>query len=391
MDKLVDDDTKLVEIKLKRATAEYLRMLEAGRRLAAGTRRQHRGTIEIMLTVLGDDLPVWTLNSSHMTAVMRKAETGDTPTERITRLVTNTHALPRRGRSGVSLNTNVSVLRQFVKWCQGNRYLSPFRDPCQGFRLVKQGKRGEDDKWTVPFDQRDLLIETARDRHHRDAFVAAMGLFGGRRTSDIKHLKIKHIDLEKETFRFDNEKMQRYNITLPILWPKFMKEIRAWLAWYASRLEGPHMNRLMELGELDPEWYLIPRRLSTEENPVTGSKEFRMYPDWPIDPTTPAYNTGTDMAIALELIGAPMDQHPGMHTLRHSCGVWLRDHEKWTVDDIADWLDHSDVRTTKRTYLRGSNVVGRLRERYQTHEEQLPENVVPIGRKRLAQMANDTA
>lgn len=380
--KIVEDKTQLYEVGLKRAARQYVdEYCKIQRRLSKGTVRQHRGAMDLLITVCGDGFPVHTLTATHFTWAMDKAGKGDTPGEKIARVAgLGNHSRARTGRTGLSLNINLSVYRSFIKWAQGERYFSPYLDPLRNFQRAKAVKRTWGDKWTVPFAERDLLLQFAGNNHPRDRAVAAFGLWGGRRTSDIKFMKISDINLDEETFTFNNVKSSRNGIVLPILWPEFMAEIRRWLAWYA----GQH-------GDLDPNWFLFPQRLASTEYFLTEGQP-QLHPGWPVDPTKPAYNVGEDMRKALEMLKAPASDHLGMHTLRHSCAVWLLDHEKWDFYDVSLWLDHSSPTVTRQTYTLGSQQVQRLRDAYQNPNREKPDNVFSMfdaRRKKLEEMASD--
>lgn len=351
----VTDDAQLIVTPLGKAVKAYLEYCASSRQLAKGTVALYRCVLDVMVEVCGPELPVHTLNAQHIAWTLDKARKGDTPAEAVARTTKRPSAHQRRPRGPGAINVNISVYKTFAQYCQQMRWLSPYRDPCVGVRPTKTAVvRQNWVKWTVPVGDRAILLEMAGKVHPRDRFVVAMGLFGGRRTSDVRDMRVKDIDLDQETFTFTNEKAGGLTRTLPVLWPEFMTEIRLWLAWYAS-----------QHGLLDPDWYLIPKRAASYEY---WRKEGRpaMDPSWPVNPTEAAWNTGEKVKVALELIGAPVERGGfGMHVLRHSCAVWLLDHLKWDIYDVATWLDHSNVEITKNVYLRGASDVKRLRDKYQ--------------------------
>ena len=356
MTMIQDTAGQLYEVTLRKAVKEYMDgYCVTERDFKARTIKNHRMALNILIEVCGPDTQLHTLSSTHFQMAMAKARKGDTPVEAIARMGGfGNRSKTRTGRNGLSSNIDLYVYRSFVSWAQRARYYSPYLRPVDGFRPVKAKLTPWGEEWTVPVKDWDTLLAYAGQRHERARFAVAMGLWGGRRESELKAMRVGDIDLDgtPETFRFNNTKSSRDGIKLPIMWSAFMSEIRRYLSWYAS-----------QCGELDPEWFLFPRRLSSREYSEGGLPP-QMHPGWPVDPTVAAQDISRDVKLALSICNPPTMTGMGSHRLRHTCAVFLLDHEGWALDDVSVWLDHASPQVTKTIYLRGANQVRRLYDTY---------------------------
>jgi integrase len=353
--RIADEHTgTVVEVSLAAAVQEFLRWCKTVRNAAPSTIANHRMVLDILLTVTGEGLYAHQLSPTHIAMALQRASTGETKAETIQRQIRNPNAKPRTPRRGRTLNKDKSTYNTFVRFLRIHEYLSPFVDPVAGLRYspnkvpVRQSIN-----YVVPHDKWEGLLKLAGDRHPRDRIIVAMGLYGGRRWSDMANMLIRDINLDDQTFTFRNTKGGGREVTLPILWPEFAAEIRRWLSWYAA---SQRMN-------WDEDWYFIPRRLQTREAGRDG-KEAAAFGSWPIDPTqpTPRKMALRDVKFALEVIGAPMEG-TGPHLLRHSCADWLLTDQEWDIYDVQKYLDHESV-TTTQGYVEHGRTVERLRGRY---------------------------
>jgi integrase len=356
---LIDDphQGKLVPVTLDKAVKEFYTWCRTVRNNATRTLANHKQVLDILLTVCDPQMPAHQLNSTHISWALERAKAGESPSETVARQIKNPNAKARTPRQGRTLNKDKATYNQFIRFCHTALYLSRFNNPMEGVRYTNNKIRVLDrPQYVVPPSEWAALLKLARDRHPRDEMLVAMGLYGGRRWSDIDDMRIGDIDLNNPTgptFTFRNSKGGGREVTLPILWPEFVDVFRRYFSWYAAECR---------MG-WDKNWYLIPRRVGTREM-RTGREAPTMDPSWPIDPERPCPRgmARRDVQAALEIIGAPMDG-AGPHMLRHSCADWLLHTLKWDLYHVKEYLDHESVLTTQ-TYVDHGQTVRLLRERY---------------------------
>lgn len=356
MPQTIQDNRDLTVVPLRRAVKEFLDHCKDIRNLASSTRATYKAALGCLMDVCEPTMDTYLFNETHVQMALAKATRGDTDREYALRRAENPSASRRTGRSKSSLSIDKAAFRQFQDYCQSRRYLSVYDRPTRLLRNANnraERSRRQHERWIVPYGQWSTLLDMAGSRHPRDRFVCAMGLYGGRRWSDYKDMRISDIDLTQQTFSFINQKAGGKRVTLPYkLFPEFTREVHRWMGWLGG-----------QFGELDPDWYLIPSRVNPKD--LMQFDRFQapdMRPGWPVVPTqTPTHPTiVNDIHLALELIAAPMDKHLGPHTMRHSCSNWLLDEQKWALEHVSIWLDHSDTATTKQIYLSGAEDGNRL-------------------------------
>jgi integrase len=352
---IVDDPHRLRVITLAKAVKEYEAYAQQHRDYSAGTMRLLRASLEIMVDAVGGNTKVHDLNRGHMTVALEKARKGDTAAEAVRRQAQGKN--PRTGRGKGAINMTMSQWRGFIEFCWAESYLSRHVSPCGGFKSAPRSaiRRGKADPWTIPTNQWEEFLDLCGMRHGRLRMLAALGLYAGRRWSDVKMMQWQHINLDESEFQFLNEKGDHWT-KLPIIFPELVDEIRRWKAWYIDQ-EGP----------LNPEWYVIPARMHTDSlslrggDGVTGHNQ--MYPGWPVEPTKFAdEQTPKEFGIIFQAMDAP-GKRLGMHTCRRSCAKRLIDELGWPITDVQTYLDHANVQTTE-IYTRSSHNVDLLRQRY---------------------------
>lgn len=358
---VVDDRSTLYVIPIVDGIKRYLIHCRDVSGISASTIKAREAALDRLAEACTPGMALHMINSQHIGFALRAARQGETPRQTALRRARNPQVKPRKPRAEGTLNLDRGIYRSFIQWAKNNRYYSHYDNPCVDLRDVKSStlrSKRDETRYYVPINLRAALLEEAGNRHPRDRFVCAMGLYGGRRADDMLSMNIGDIDLDAETFRFTNGKSGGRRVVLPYsLWPEFGQEIRGWLAWLAG-----------QIWPLNPDWPLIPARL--EQNEYRGLKgRAQMHPGWPIDPTrrTTYVSLKRDVQWALEGIGATSEGiTAGVHSLRHSCSRWLRTLQdpEWSEDDISDWLDHANASTTRSIYLSGTDVANRLVKKY---------------------------
>lgn len=356
---VVDDRQTLKVIPIEDAIRKYLIHCRDVAGIRPPVIKAREAVLERLAEACTPGMAVHMINSEHIGFALRAARKSETPRQTALRRAVDPQAKPRRGRSEGTLNLNRGIYRSFIQWAKDTRCYSPYDNPTMNLRDVKPKvlrTLRDETRYYVPLDQRKALLDAAGERHPRDRFVIAMGLYGGRRADDLLSMNIGDIDLDNETFRFTNGKSGGARVTLPYsIWPEFGREIRGWLAWLAG-----------QYGTLNPDWPLVCTRLNSDDYRGLKSSP-QMHPRWPVDPTQRAsyWALHKDVRMALELIGADTEglRH-GLHALRHGCSRWLQEEEGWSEQDIADWLDHSSTATTRSIYLSGTDVANRLVKKY---------------------------
>ena len=272
-----------------------------------------------------------------------------------------TYALggPRSGRSEKTLVGDRRHLRQFVEYCQANRWLAtsfqPF--PPEGGPVVGGDAAGTEDapekRRIVRFNDWPRLLDTAEQIHPRIRIMIAMGLYWGRRVSEVSAIQWGHVNLTDEfqdrsglslSYRaleiqpghalIRNVKRRR-TITIPI-GVHMREELERWRVWAEKRSQMA----------FEPLHYIIPARVpSTKLHTVGGS--LWVAHDWPIVMANQAstVSLNRDVHLALTAFGWREIKGEGMRTFRRSVAAHLD-----SIGEIAAaqaLLDHMNRSTTE--------------------------------------------
>lgn len=338
------------DVPLRQAVREYLEHCKA-RDLSVSAIDSRRRSLDNLMEVCGA-MKAHELSTVEVTATLARATRGETQNEFLKRLARDHRAVIRKGRSQDSVNVDRSALRNFTEWLKASRYMSVYEQPTYGLRNTKKRvseSRRKQDRWVLAPEQFGETINLARQRHERDAFVVALGLYCCRRVSEIMQMRVGDINIEAETFSFTDVKGGGEKVTLWYGWSsEFSMEVRRWLNFYVR-----------QAGPLDPNWYLVPARIPPGQAGFTA-----MHPGWAITPDQPSHESTlrNDVCVALTLMGAAGETGVGMHTLRHS-GARAVEALNWDRDDIQDLLNHKQASTTS-LYLTTNKTVDRWKAKY---------------------------
>lgn len=376
MTTMIDAPVIKTAVPLRDAVRRHLIFLSDVRSLAPSTVKSVKMALDVLCEVAGNTLPTVQLTSEHVGATMKRLRTGDSTAVAGQRIAAGKKV--RTGRTTTSLGPAIAAIRAFVRWLHAEQLLSRYVDPSDGLHRVNATGTRRERHWTLPLAQWEEALTVAERFHPRDRMVVALGLWGGRRGSDIQPMRVKHLDFDLEEWTHFNAKRGGTWHPLPMIFPELKREFMRWLGYL-----------IKEHGELNPDWYLVPYRLSTPEFNFSGEQP-GLRPDWPMDPTreTNINQFGITARRTLEVMGAPMDQRLGFHTLRRSCAVALMEDDNWNESDVSEWLDHADTKTT-RIYTQNSDAMARLRTRYNDSPLQptspgwRPERIAPNDRKAI--------
>jgi integrase len=313
----------ITEVPMLEAVDSFLLHKKTFERRRETTLANYRRTLEALLIVTTDDLPSSHLSTEHIAKLIEK--------------LTKTRSLR-------SIDGDKTALRQFVEYLHDEKLLAASDNPVKRLKNLERRKRPKsmNGQVVIPAGEWDILLSVAGRRHQLDRIIVALGLYGGRRVSDMLSMTVGDIqgmlsdNDDVKTFSFLNVKSGKLSkTTLPILWPEFEAELRRHLGWL-----------IIKCGELDPNQPFIPTRLETYEFAHRDGQS-RMNPGWPINPhaTMGEKELRKSVRMACEGAGFPLPKGAGPHALRHSCAKALQA-AGWTADEIKVYLDHEDIATT---------------------------------------------
>lgn len=298
------------------AAEDFLAYAQARLPQSPGTLQNKRSIITRAVRALGPDRAVWLLTP------------GD-----LDRAVTAMTAQYRSTKAAANVRTNV---RQFAEFCRRNRWLAP------DVRLeaeiitplpVTSGTPGAVAPGFDPHEWPTVLSAAGR-RHFRLRMSVALGLYLGRRASEILAVQWKHIDHTAQEVTFWNKKARRW-ATVP--YPdEFAAELGLWRRSAARRAGIPQ-----------GEWYLVPRLLTMERARAAGGEFVTRDPEtWPMDFFRPMGYASLQMHTRRLLadLGYPPGTTTGTHTWRRSAARAVE--TEIGLPAAQALLDHRDPRTT---------------------------------------------
>lgn len=326
------------------AVNEFMDHLETLYGLAEATLYLKRRTLAALVRTAGGSTYTYALKEADFVRTVQFLSEGVSQDENDER---KRQGLPGiTGRSPETLKIDLATLRQFVQFCKRNGYLPQIADYLTP--ITRKAKEDTGDvvnqttavDFSVPLADFRRVLEHAGSHHPRTRMVAALGLLGGRRVSELTVIQISHINLLMNEINCANVKKGR-PFTMAINAP-MMDELKLYLKWYTET----H-------GTLQPEWYLLPAKLRAQNVWQDKGLRARVLEDtrlWPTDPTRPCRRESLieDAQTALEVMGWPDMRGLGVHVFRRSHAIALERVGKIALAQLS--LDHKDLSTTQKFY-----------------------------------------
>lgn len=310
-------------MRLSDAISEYLSYRE-GAGYAPATVRIERYSLQILLAEIGN------INVKHLDT--RHGETY------------NAHLLAK-GLKPNSINAQLSSAMRFCKWARTRRYLPAAVEPFSTIRLA----RGE----APPrrrLDAHDFPRLLAACIHPQQRIIVALGLYLFLRASEIRHLKVGDVRLDRGEVLVYQPKTKRYD-EMPIC-AELDAELRRWLTWYSEDAAAQH-------GPLQDENHLVPARKGLRfinDGTGRGGGVLVEPENGKVNPHRPAGAPYEAVKKALEAIGWHTEgAREGCHTLRRS-GARALFEELLASGEVRDgvlrqvqsMLHHKSVQMTER-------------------------------------------
>lgn len=329
----------LVAQRLDHARDAWLReWRDAARRTGSSTPESKAVIINTVVDVLGAARQVWTLTSGDFQRAMHSLKNGADEAEQARRRQEGRRS--RRGRTTVgSISAAALALRQFAEYCHNQHWLS------EGITLKKeqfkvhapQTREGVlAAKYTrIPEAEWSSLLETAERIHPRCRMTVALGLYCGRRVSEVVRLQWRDINWDTEEIYFYNQKRLRW-LTVP-LFPQIREEFEHWRRWVTEKHGIPQ-----------PDWFLVPNRVPiTSLTNVFLRQQARKEPWlWPLDMHIPSRieTVQSDVRRLCDKLGLGPGENT--HTFRRSSAKVIA--KKFGLTAAQALLDHQSVVTTQR-------------------------------------------
>jgi integrase len=279
--------------------------------------------------VVGADREAWLLTSHDFVEVLHSLLNGHNKAEVAARKEAGQKF--RTGRtSKSSINSTRVSLRHFAAWMRDYSYINlDVTLPEPRFRSAKKAQisRGDHERiWAAlaaeknrifPASEWPFLLDLAESVHPRLRMAVALGLYCGRRISEVVMLQWRHIDLTSDG-RLLFFSVKTGEVLETPMHPGIEKELRWYKEWVTAHY-----------GEPRPGWLLVPSRKFGSE--ITGlNSRMGIYADpatWPLEMTRVA-STATinaDVRKMLFKIGIGANEGTGTHTWRRSGAVFIAD------------------------------------------------------------------
>lgn len=241
-----------------------------------------------------------------------------------------------------TIHTDVARLKVFCKWLRARRYLDMYTDP---FGTITLPRIIERPKLRIPAREFPLLLDAAKSP--RDRLIVALGLYLFLRQSEMKELRLSHVDLDAGEVMVTIVKTATRPDRMPIS-AELDTELRRWLTEYHATAPVA----------LRPDHFLVPAQTPAQfitQKGVVGSRGYtiELRPDKPI--RTPY----KQVQQVLERCGyATRDASgkalsEGVHTLRRSGARALFDRllgegYDGALRTVQSMLHHSESAMTER-------------------------------------------
>jgi integrase len=243
-----------------------------------------------------------------------------------------------------SRNNKLETVRAFLKWAGKFGYLRPGLSPdalLDGYRTRKAERQP---KYYLEAAEFPAALDVAGMHNPGDRAIIALGLYTLARASEIRGIRLCHLDLAKGNLSLYREKRDRWTVTG--ITPELDAELRRWLAVYAD--QTGYFSPWTMMRE-HPDWYLVPTRQGWNGG-------WALQPDRPIVAMERiAKRVLTGLGVTATSPGRVVEHKgEGMHTIRRSGARELfkylsatdgKDQALLTVKSV---LDHEDIKETLR-------------------------------------------
>ena len=253
---------------VRQALPEYVAHLRA-RGLAESTIRSRRLSL-LQLDRVSGSLAVWSMSTRHIDKVFASHPDWSPGTR----------------------NNRLSHYKGFFSWCRSRGYMSRDADPTFGYRFARVPAGN---KLRIPVAEWPRLF--AACQLPRDKMVLSLGLFLFLRASEIRHIRLKDIDLNGRDAYIYRVKTKDNDVIG--FGDELEEDFREYLTWYSENLG------------YDPEFFLIPSS-GVAAGPNGFIRGSRVY-----NPTKPYAEVHDIVKGILGRAGYPVDRQ-GQHTLRRS-------------------------------------------------------------------------
>lgn len=328
------------EISLQQAAKQYVNWRRS-QGYANATIKNDKTALNLAMRAIGAEFPVSQLDQNSALRILELAS------------VT---------RSGSSVNMIHSSLSAFFRWCRMQRLMPLDQEPLLGIRYRRVPKK---ERRRLAASEFADFLDAATDP--RDRMFAALGIYLFLRGSEAVALRIRDLDLSQGTIGVTIFKTDDYD-QMPIS-RELDKELRRFLTYYQQ-----------EVGELKPEWYLVPARVQA------GFGHHKL------NPTAKISRPHDVVKRVLTEYGWNDTYWQGMHLLRASgARAWFDELNSNTVDGalrlVQTHLHHSSIQMTER-YLGLSADRARRDDLVQGSAmfpslEQNDANVIPLERAKV--------
>lgn len=332
----------ITSVRTGEAVEAFLAMLATDPEVSKATVTAKAVIMRAVLDKFGADREVWTLTAGDLDALVTWLKTPASPEEIARRKAQGRY----KARSGLKSEGSIKIARktiqQFLEFCHRNQWLTrdvQLLDPIvkgkKGRRVNGESEDRPEGFERIPVERWPEILDLADKVHPRCRMAVALGLYCGRRVSEVVRIKWGWTDWENETMLFWNQKGEK-GLTIALS-PQMRAELERWRGWMIRA----------GYGEPQPDWYLVPNRIDSRFIFGINSRARLRNEPWlfPVVPTTQSA-TGTvwrDVRKVLNALG--MKKGEGTHTFRRSSATAVT--ENAGLEATQELLGHAYITTTQ--------------------------------------------
>ena len=308
-----------VNMKMSELLPMYLEYRAVTQGRTANTLRVDRAGVEALIDGIGDIDPR-NIQGKHVDLLVHRISRGSVAT----------------------FNIRLASSRSFMLWCRRRGHVGKDFDP---LGEIMYRKPSNPERTRLSPSKFFPLLDAAG--HPRDRILAAIGLWTFMRVSEIRHLRVKDVNLEAGELSVYVQKTNEYDV-MPIS-KTLDTELRRWLTEYVER-STTHCEH-PECGPLCGEWFLVPAKTSST---FRDNHRYANNPNAALLPTKPLGDAPERIIKEmLSRVGFVTPDREGTHTLRRS---GARAYFDALVDSgfdgalkrVSSMLHHSSVTMTER-------------------------------------------
>lgn len=303
----------LVPCTVKDATDHFLAAVKV-KHGESGTTKAKRVIMRAFRDKLGDDRQMWTLTTGDFDDVLTWMIAGADEREAEQR-----RREGRRARTGRKTKESQAIakatMKQFAEYSRRHNWLPlgiTLLDEI--FKLRKDEVVERPPFFKITLAQYREYLDLAETVHMRCRIAVALGLYLGRRVSEIRRMTWADVDFINGDVYYYNVKGGRHGKPMP-MYPELRAELERWRDWVTAHYGDPQ-----------PDWWLVPSRalrITGANSRMNLKRDGRLYPlDMTCQSSTDTI--GKDVRRMFAKVDIGPNEGTGTHTWRRSMATEIK-------------------------------------------------------------------